>query len=601
MDLFEAIFEAIDPRLSPALRTEAHRRRDEVIEPLPRGVTIVLAGHRAAGKSRVLSVVMARMGRIGFDLDREIERRTRRPLKSWIEEDEASFRQTERRIFRELPAGSVVAVGGGFLSLHRDLLAGMVVVEVPVSFATYAQRLREDTTRPRLRKDLTLEEELSEVYAEREELHRAARPMPIVDFALRLKRGLRPRRVVTLPPGQPAAQFAWRARHAGADLLEIRTDVLPHEMDLRPASLALPLLVSQRGSEPVPKEWRRLASVFDRPIELGDDDLPIGGVVSLHAEKPMSTTEAVARWRAVQRGVSVKHIEPLGELDDLDRLFRTRASLMERFGDERVTVLVTGPLALPFRAILGVQNALDFTAMDSSWRAAPGQRLLADAAREWRRRSRWGETERLGIVGHNIDHSRSPRIHAQPFDRIDLPEDVDLEALVRALRPHYRGFAITNPFKKRAAALAKAPRAAINTLVRTAGNEGWATGNTDVAGAKAVLEELGGRVVTVLGDGGVTDAIREAALALKIDLSVVTRANAARAISGDVVWTWPAGVEPPAGLRLDGARVAVIAYGAPARIVAGRVASLGGTPLKLGPRWFVAQARAQRELWEQKK
>lgn len=596
MDLLEAIFEAIDPRLSPGLRAEAHRRRAEAIEPLPRGVTIVLAGHRAAGKSRVLSIVTSKMGRIGFDLDKEIERRARRPLKPWIEEDEPSFRQTERRVFRELPAGSVVAVGGGFLSLHRDLLSGVVVVEVPVSFATYAQRLREDESRPRLRKDVPLEEEISEVYSEREEAHRAARPMPIVDFVLRLRRGLRPRRIVTLPPGQDPARFAWRARHAGADLLEIRTDVIPHEMELRPASLALPLLVSQRGDAQVPKEWRRLASVFDRPIELGDDDLPIGGVVSLHTEKPMSTTEAVARWRAVQRGVSVKHIEPLGDLNELDRLFRTRASLMERFGNERVTVLVTGPLALPFRAILGVQNALDYTAMDSSWRAAPGQRLLADAVREWRKPARYGEIDRLGIIGHSIDHSRSPRIHAQPFDRIDLPEDVDLEALLRALKPHYRGFAVTNPFKKQAAAAAKAARGAVNTLVRKDG--GWDTANTDVAGAAAVLEALGTRAATVLGDGGVADAIREAAAARGVALTVLKRAEANRPVSGDVVWTWPAGVEPPGELRLDGARVAVIAYGSPARIISGRVKSLGGTPVRLGPRWFIAQAREQRKLWE---
>ena len=51
-------------------------------------------------------------------------------------------------------------------------------------------------------------------------------------------------------------------------------------------------------------------------------------------------------------------------------------------------------------------------------------------------------------------------------------------------------------------------------------------------------------------------------------------------------------------LLVDGALVAVIAYGAPARVIAASIRARGGTPLALGPRWFLAQARRQRSLWE---
>jgi len=43
-------------------------------------------------------------------------------------------------------------------------------------------RLVGDTTRPRLRPQLSLEEELAQVYAEREQRHAAADTIPLLDF-----------------------------------------------------------------------------------------------------------------------------------------------------------------------------------------------------------------------------------------------------------------------------------------------------------------------------------------------------------------------------------------------------------------------------------
>ena len=59
------------------------------------------------------------------------------------------------------------------LALHADLLAGDTPVLVPVSFETYRERLLADATRPRLRPELTAEEEVRVVYEEREAIHRA--------------------------------------------------------------------------------------------------------------------------------------------------------------------------------------------------------------------------------------------------------------------------------------------------------------------------------------------------------------------------------------------------------------------------------------------
>jgi hypothetical protein len=140
---------------------------------------------------------------------------------------------------------------------------------------------------------------------------------------------------------------------------------------------------------------------------------------------------------------------------------------------------------------------------------------------------------------------------------------------------------------------------AVNTLVRQ--EEGWRAANTDVAGARAVLEHLGAKQVTVLGEGGATAALRAAASQQGIELHVVRREGTPPASPGEgeaVVWTWPYTVAPPEGLTLSGSKVAVIAYGEPARRIASEIRRLGGVPVRLGPRWFVAQARAQRQLWE---
>jgi hypothetical protein len=260
-----------------------------------------------------------------------------------------------------------------------------------------------------------------------------------------------------------------------------------------------------------------------------------------------------------------------------------------------VTVLTMNEVALPVRALLSRQNVLEYVALGGDWRAAPGQRLLADAAREARGTPSRREG-RLGILGTAIAHSRSPRIHPQPFDRIDLPEDAPIESIVDALLPHYRGFAITSPFKLRLARHTGASLDAINTLVRR--GDRWESFNTDTEGAATVLERMGARELFVLGDGGASAALRTVAAQRAVPLRFLRRAAISEPLSGTGIWTWPDRITPPDALRFEGARVAVIAYGAPGRRIAHLIRQRGGTPVLLGAAWFIAQAREQRALWE---
>jgi shikimate kinase len=176
----ELILDAVDPRLSPGLR-EALASPGPAVLPAE-GQTVVLAGHRTAGKTRLLPLVSRLLGRPGLDLDVELERTSGRSLKTWVAEDPKAFRAAERQALLDLPPGSLVAVGGGFLSHHPDALAGMFTLVVPVSFETYRERLLADTSRPRLRPGVTLEEEIATVFHEREALHARVPTVPLVDF-----------------------------------------------------------------------------------------------------------------------------------------------------------------------------------------------------------------------------------------------------------------------------------------------------------------------------------------------------------------------------------------------------------------------------------
>ena len=405
-------------------------------------------------------------------------------------------------------------------------------------------------------------------------------------------------RVVTLPPGVKGAEairFAEEVRRRGANILEVRTDLhAPEEVDGQAVSRVLPLLISERG-KPFPSAWLAAASYVDRDVTVSTEASPGPGrlVASHHAERPLSTEEALRLWEpALPSNAFVKHIEPLGSPARLPQLLETQARLLARFGQGRVTVLAMGAAALPARAVLATRNALDYVAAGGGWSAAPGQRLLDDVVRG----SRNPHALRRGILGTGIVHSRSPRIHRQPFDRIDIPEDGPVEELVDSLLPHYAGFAVTSPFKLRLARHTRSPLEAINTLVRR--GDHWESFNTDIEGAHTVLERLGASEAFVLGDGGSTAALRAVSREAGCQLRVLKRSEVQEPLSGAGVWTWPDRVPPPEGLRFERARVAVIAYGTPGRRVAQEISRRGGTPVMLGAAWFIAQARRQRELWE---
>lgn len=150
----------------------------------------------------------------------------------------------------------------------------------------------------------------------------------------------------------------------------------------------------------------------------------------------------------------------------------------------------------------------------------------------------------FGLLGRNLGHSWSPRIHAAlgsvPYELFEREPD-EVERFVR--EGSWAGLNVTIPYKRDAARLAdeRSPRVerlgAANTLVRRPDGTIFAE-NTDVLGFSLMLERfcgrrlnagarelLGGKSAAVLGSGGASAAVQEALEDVGAEVSVISRAG----------------------------------------------------------------------------
>ena len=154
-----------------------------------------------------------------------------------------------------------------------------------------------------------------------------------------------------------------------------------------------------------------------------------------------------------------------------------------------------------------------------------------------------GETRLLGVIGHPITHSLSPRMHNASFavtglDYVYVPLDVRSEALPTAVAGlatlGFRGFNVTMPHKVAILPLlddvdaAAGISGAVNTVV-VEGDRLLGI-NTDGPGFLEACEEsgivVGGASVLVVGAGGAAAAIAAAALRAGADhLSLLNRSG----------------------------------------------------------------------------
>ena len=139
--------------------------------------SIFLVGLMGAGKTSVGRLLAKRFGKIFYDCDQEIERRTGVKIPVIFEiEGEAGFRAREAAVLKELTTLTdiVLATGGGAVireDNRRVLMDHGTVVYLRASLDDLWQRTRHDRNRPLLRTP-DPRAKLEQLFSERDPLYR---------------------------------------------------------------------------------------------------------------------------------------------------------------------------------------------------------------------------------------------------------------------------------------------------------------------------------------------------------------------------------------------------------------------------------------------
>lgn len=318
--------------------------------------------------------------------------------------------------------------------------------------------------------------------------------------------------VVTLPTSaarNPKA-FALKAKKAGVDILEIRSDLTPN---VQPFRSALPLLVSVRGKSDQLVDV--LAPAFVDVEESSQSVwLPKGAklILSFHdhsATPSFATLKKIATGMLKEAPWAIKIATFVRTYDDLVTLSKLQDWLQT--SRQRSIVLGMGPKAHLSRITSPLRNVFTYTTLDSADASAPGQLPMSLYALTKGRNN----PKLFGILGgSHITSSLSPVIHNALFacHKVDalyscFPSE-DFASTIKSLtKLGVKGLSVTAPFKldafKVSATLEPLAKklGVANTLVRS--GKKWQGFITDSYGIYEGYPQLSGaKTVAILGAGG---------------------------------------------------------------------------------------------------
>ena len=257
-------------------------------------------------------------------------------------------------------------------------------------------------------------------------------------------------------------------------------------------------------------------------------------VASFHS--PFSLPEDWEGRLAAMRGTGARAVKFVAGAAEIPGALKL-AEIQKRQSDPAVALFPMGPGSPPGRVLCALFGAsLVYGPVERQ--TAAGQIPLADLL-EIYEVDRPRPIEALfGIVGLDVSGSLSPALHNALFRARDLPwlylplpvSDFDrVRPQEIAFDPPLRGFSVTQPWKRHAAA-AGAPSedvvatGAANTLVRERAT--WRAENTDVDGIFDPLADHDtgeGRTAVILGAGGAARAAVVAARRLGYEVLVASR------------------------------------------------------------------------------
>jgi len=375
----------------------------------------------------------------------------------------------------------------------------------------------------------------------------------------------RPQVVVTLPARNvPAArEQADAASVAGADLAEVRLDRWPARERGRVGRLfpsSLPLVATLRSraeggegpNDPVtraailtsvatePFVFVDLESARDRGLQSTLRELGRGIVLSSHLPADVSMRELEARLaEGAPAGGLLKVVLPA----TLSRAVRDLLPLVEGAPARRPLLMTTGPSGSLWRAWagrLGLPWVFASLPENSTAGAVEPSQIPADRMETFLAAP---DAPIFAVVGHPVEHSRSPSIHhgwmrrggrAGIYVRLDIASADEFRLALEALPPRgVLGLSVTHPWKRIAYDCAGSRSAdALTTGVAnclTFRERRVEADNTDLGAVQRRLEELrdlgrwDGRALTVLGGGGAARSTLAAAQRLRSRATILTR------------------------------------------------------------------------------
>ena len=218
---------------------------------------------------------------------------------------------------------------------------------------------------------------------------------------------------------------------------------------------------------------------------------------------------------------------------------------------------------------------LTFAAAEVGGGTAPGQPTIDQLLNEYRFASINAETRVYGIVGWPVEHSLGPRVHNAGFGMIDfngvyvpmpvMPEWEQFKASMVEMLEHpgldFRGCSVTLPHKEHLLRLVRERGGEIDPLAERIGaantlvvddDGGLRCLNTDAPAAAAVLGEVAGKRVMIIGAGGVARAVAVGLVDAGATVYVANRTRSrADALADSIQGVEARGLEEIAGMDVD--------------------------------------------------
>ena len=350
------------------------------------------------------------------------------------------------------------------------------------------------------------------------------------------------RRLVSLvPPEATAIEYR----------VDLATETLPAAavcaLDRRPSIVTCRTVREGGDFDGSPEEYRRIAAdayeagaavdvEFSSGLLSEKGNFPDRSRVIASFHSPFSLPADWEGLLAGMRATGARAAKLVAGAADLPASLAV-AAIQKRCDGNGVSVFPMGPASAAGRVLSALFGAaLVYGSVEGQ--TAAGQLALADLICVYRVRSRRRIESLFGIVGADVSESLSPYLHNALFASRDLPSlylplpvaDFDrVKPQELSFDPPFRGFSVTRPWKRRAAATAvpsEDTRAtgAANTLVWARGR--WRAENTDVDGIFDPLADHDtgeGRSAVILGAGGAARAAVVAARKLGYEVMIAAR------------------------------------------------------------------------------